>query len=555
MVRQKIPCGRRARRAAAVMFGLGLALAPVVAQAAEPAPAKPAPAAVAVTTADPAIDLGDLKLLLEPLTRAELELEATGWFTLLRAKVREVAEAELAVRRKNREIVALDKVKVEAKKVAAASAEVQDKAQDASAQGEAAKAEAAKKLAEANAKLAKSVEQTKKQEAASAAPAAAVPAATAPGAPGAGEAGAAPAAPVPVANDQEIMRRAVETAQKKAEQTGDTAAVVDKVVAASKEANVLSEVKELAEKAPAAAGETVAAAQSGSAPTSDVAADTAKTAGTLVSKVEEAAAAKSEVKVQLIDYSTQLGNERTAITDRLKLVLDELELKGGKAEDVRQYIAAVGGLKIDVADQTAAIARIKSWLLADEGGLRWARNLGIFLAYVVAAMVLAWIVRGVLDRTMRMAGVSSELLQNFIVGISGKVVVFMGILAGLSALEVNLAPLLAVIGAAGFVVAFALQGTLSNLASGLLIMVNEPFDVGDEVEVAGGIKGRIKEVTMFQTVILTEDKMVKIVPNNSIWGGVIINLTMGTVTHEDGTKDVDPADGVPPAAGSKPVAA
>ena len=53
------------------------------------------------------------------------------------------------------------------------------------------------------------------------------------------------------------------------------------------------------------------------------------------------------------------------------------------------------------------------------------------------------------------------------------------------------------IGAAGFVVAFALQGTLSNFASGLLIMVFKPFDVGDEVEVGGGIKGKVAHVSIF----------------------------------------------------------
>ena len=99
----------------------------------------------------------------------------------------------------------------------------------------------------------------------------------------------------------------------------------------------------------------------------------------------------------------------------------------------------------------------------------------------------------------------------------------------LSALEVNLAPLLAVIGAAGFVVAFALQGTLSNFASGLLIMVFKPFDVGDDVEVGGGIKGKVTHVTIFSTYIRTDDGITKIVPNDNIWKSVIVNETTGVV--------------------------
>ncbi len=103
-----------------------------------------------------------------------------------------------------------------------------------------------------------------------------------------------------------------------------------------------------------------------------------------------------------------------------------------------------------------------------------------------------------------------------------------GFLLALSALQVNLAPLLAVIGAAGFVVAFALQGTLSNFASGLLIMVFKP-DVGDYVEVGGGIKGKVTHVTIFSTYIRTDDGLVKIVPNDNIWKNVIVNETTGVV--------------------------
>ena len=100
--------------------------------------------------------------------------------------------------------------------------------------------------------------------------------------------------------------------------------------------------------------------------------------------------------------------------------------------------------------------------------------------------------------------------------------------ARLSALEINLTPLLTVIGAAGFVVAFALQGTLSNFASGLLIMAFKPFDVGDEVEVGSGIKGKVTHVTIFSTYIHSDDGLQKIVPNDTIWKNAIINETTRT---------------------------
>ncbi len=499
-------------RLGAVGIALGFSMMAATAAIADPAPADPAPAAApapkkpaARTVADPNIDVDDLKLLVEPLTKAELEIEADAWFGLLRAKVAEISDAELAVRRKNREIAALKQVKAAAQKVADASSKAEQQA-DTDPDSEAAKAAAAK-LAEANAKLAKSVEDSKK--AAATAPSATAPAAKAPAA----AAGAA---------DKEILKRAVETAQKTAAKTGDQTVVAEKVAAANKESAATKEVTTLAAQTPAANGQTTAApAAAGAAEPK---------AETLAAKTDKAAAAKSDVKVQLVDYSTKLGAERTAIVDRLKVVLDELDLVGGDSKAIRAYIAAVTGLKVEVSDYVATVARLKSWLTADEGGMRWARNFGLFFAYLIGSVILAKIVRAVLGRSMGMAAATSQLLRKFVIDMSGRAVIALGLLAGLSALEINLAPLLAVIGAAGFVVAFALQGTLSNLASGLLIMVNKPFDIGDQVEVGGDIKGSVEAVSIFSTMIITEEKTRKIVPNNTIWGGVIVNHTTGAAT-------------------------
>ena len=308
-----------------------------------------------------------------------------------------------------------------------------------------------------------------------------------------------------------------------------TAAKVEKVVAATeKEAAAADQIKTLAESAPAAAGSAVTATAIAPGAATAAVAATSKTAERLAEKADEATAAKTDVKVQLVDYSTQLMGERTALTDRLKLVLDKLEAKGGDGKPYRLYIASIGGIKIDVTDRTATLARISGWLTSEEGGLRVARDVGTFLAYIIGSIVVARIVRMILRRVMSGDHVTSQLLRDFIISSSGRVIVAVGFLLALSALEVNLAPLLAVIGAAGFVVAFALQGTLSNFASGLLIMVFKPFDVGDEVEVGGGIKGKVTHVTIFSTYIRTDEGLVKIVPNDNIWKSVIINQTTGS---------------------------
>jgi small conductance mechanosensitive channel len=483
------------------------------------------------TTKDPLIALDDLELLLAPMTKEETETEAKGWYSLLRAKEREITVAELNVRRKNREIAQLEKQKTAAADLAKATEEVKaatsDKDKEAAAQR---LAEARKTLTQTVATASKeTAKEEKKADAATAAmakqaDAAPPPAATVDSGTPAGDTKVAPAA-----SAKDVLQKAVESAAKKSEGTGDTAKAEKVVAASEKEAAAADEIKTLAESTPAAAGSAAAAnATAPGAATAAVAA-TSKTAERLAEKADEATAAKTDVKVQLVDYSTQLMGERTPLTDRLKLVLDKLEAKGGDGKLYRLYIASIGGIKIDVTDRTATLARISGWLSSEEGGLRIAREVGIFLAYIVGSILVARLVRLILGRVMSRANVTSQLLRDFVISASGRVIVAVGFLFALSALEVNLAPLLAVIGAAGFVVAFALQGTLSNFASGLLIMVFKPFDVGDEVEVGGGIKGWVTHVTIFSTYIRTDEGPVKIVPNDTIWKNVIVNQTTGIV--------------------------
>jgi small conductance mechanosensitive channel len=533
------------------VLGVGLASSSRAEDAATPA-ADAAPKAAAkeaepVTTKDPQIALDDLELLLEPMTAEEIGTEAKGWFALLQAKEREISVAELDVRRKNREIAQLEKQKSAAADLAKATEEVKaattDKDKEAAAQH---LADAQKNLAQTVATASKeSVKEEKKAEATTAAMAKQADAAPPPAA--ATDAGTAAAAVkvVPAADDKDVLQKAAETAAKKSEGTGDTAKVEKVVAASEKEAATADQIKSLAESAPAAAGTAVAAtAAPGAAPAA--VGDASKKAEKLAEKTEEATAAKTDVKVQLVDYSTQLMSERTALVDRLKVVLDKWEAKGGDAKAYRLYIASIGGIKIDVSDRTATMARISAWLTADEGGLRLARDLATFLGYIIGSIIVAWIVRMILRRVMAGSRVTSHLLRDFIIASSGRVIVLIGLLLGLSALEVNLAPLLAIIGAAGFVVAFALQGTLSNFASGLLIMTNKPFDVGDEVEVGGGIKGRVTRVSIFSTYIETDDGLMKIVPNDNIWKAVIVNQTTGVVKAPPAA-EAKPADATPTA--------
>jgi small conductance mechanosensitive channel len=531
-------------------LSFALSVGPQSASRAEDAAAPAAAAAKAaepVTTKDPQIALDDLELLLEPMTTEETETEAKGWYSLLRAKEREITAAELDVRRKNREIAQLEKQKTAAADLAKATEEVKAATSDKD------KEAAAQHLAEAQKNLAQTVQTTsketakedKKAEATTAAMTKQADAAPPPAATVDASASTSGVKVIAATSDKDVLQKAAESAAKKSESTGDTAKV-EKVVAATEKEAAADQIKTLAESTPAAAGSAVAATATGTA-TAAAVADTSKKAEKLAEKADEATAAKTDVKVQLVDYSTQLMGERTGLTDRLKLVLDKLEAKGGDGKPYRMYIASIGGIKIDVTDRTATLARVSGWFSSEEGGLRLAREVGTFLAYVIGSIIVARIVRMILRRVMSGDHVTSHLLRDFIISSSGRVIIAIGFLLALSALEVNLAPLLAVIGAAGFVVAFALQGTLSNFASGLLIMVFKPFDVGDDVEVGGGIKGKVTHVTIFSTYIRTDDGITKIVPNDNIWKSVIVNETTGVVKSPP-AGDAKPPESTPEAA-------
>ena len=98
-----------------------------------------------------------------------------------------------------------------------------------------------------------------------------------------------------------------------------------------------------------------------------------------------------------------------------------------------------------------------------------------------------------------------------------------GLLLLLAALGVNVTPLFAMIGGASFILAFAFQDTLGNLASGLMIMINRPFDEGDYV-VVGSTGGTVRSVSIVATTIMTPDNQVIVIPNKSVWGNVITNV-------------------------------
>lgn len=98
------------------------------------------------------------------------------------------------------------------------------------------------------------------------------------------------------------------------------------------------------------------------------------------------------------------------------------------------------------------------------------------------------------------------------------------VIASLAKLGVQTASFIAVLGAAGFAVGLALQGSLSNFAAGILILIFRPFKVGDVVTLSG-VTGRVEDIQIFNTILCSGDNVRYIVPNSQGTGGSIINMT------------------------------
>ena len=236
---------------------------------------------------------------------------------------------------------------------------------------------------------------------------------------------------------------------------------------------------------------------------------------------------QSKVKENLLENINKLREEQAALIDRFNVVLSALKNKGGNVEEYEKYVAAVSGLSMDIQaikDVGAFRILVWGWLKSSEGGLRWLKNIIFFLLTLLAFYILACFLGKITLRTVSASKKFSDLLKDFFVNIVRKTVMIIGIVVALSKLEVEIAPFIATLGVAGFVLGFALQGTLSNFASGLMILIYRPYDVGQIIETAG-VKGIVDSMNLVSTTIKTFDNQIVVIPNGEIWGGVITNVT------------------------------
>ncbi|MDX1403586.1 MAG: mechanosensitive ion channel family protein [Woeseiaceae bacterium] len=204
----------------------------------------------------------------------------------------------------------------------------------------------------------------------------------------------------------------------------------------------------------------------------------------------------------------------------------------------QQVLKATGEITTDVLDVGIMANLAKEWsvtigsLVASEGPRLLFRALLVVLILFIFYQFAKLVQKGV-ERALNASKLHlSHLLRRMILSTVRNLVVIFGILIAISQLGISLGPLLAGLGIAGFIVGFALQDTLSNFASGIMILLYRPFDVGDVVE-AGGVSGKVSHMSLVNTTFMTFDNQRLIVPNNAIWGAVITNLTAQTTRRVD----------------------
>ena len=150
--------------------------------------------------------------------------------------------------------------------------------------------------------------------------------------------------------------------------------------------------------------------------------------------------------------------------------------------------------------------------------------LGAFVIIVIGFWVAARVHHFVVKALSR-ARNFDEMLKGFFGSIAYYFVLTITLLAVLSQFGIQTTSLVAVIGAAGLAIGLALQGTLTNLAAGVMLLIFRPFQIGHHVLV-GGIEGTVKQLSLFWTELVTADNVQVIIPNGSVWGQALRNFSV-----------------------------
>ncbi|MEZ4695019.1 MAG: mechanosensitive ion channel [Rhodothermales bacterium] len=175
-----------------------------------------------------------------------------------------------------------------------------------------------------------------------------------------------------------------------------------------------------------------------------------------------------------------------------------------------------------------------SWINTDEittfAATQGLNILGAILILILGRIVAGW------ARRLTVKGLSKTSVDPMIAGFAGRavsiLVMVFAVIAVLNRFGIQTASIIAVVGAAGLAIGLALQGTLTNFAAGVMLLLFRPFKIGDFVD-TGGQKGTVRSMDLFTTALDTIDNRRIIVPNSEIYGHVIENFSHNEIRRAD----------------------
>lgn len=173
-----------------------------------------------------------------------------------------------------------------------------------------------------------------------------------------------------------------------------------------------------------------------------------------------------------------------------------------------------------------------SWLVTNQALLlSYAVNIVAAIAIIIVGMIIARMISNTVNKLMRARHIDATV-ADFLSALVRYGIIAFTLIAALGRVGVQTASVIAVLGAAGLAIGLALQGSLSNLAAGVLLVTFRPFRSGEYVDL-GGVAGTVLQVQIFSTTMRSADGRIIVVPNGKIIAGNIINFSREPVRRNE----------------------
>ena len=157
--------------------------------------------------------------------------------------------------------------------------------------------------------------------------------------------------------------------------------------------------------------------------------------------------------------------------------------------------------------------------------VNWALNLAAAIAIIIVGWIAARALAGLTRRLLSKRTQIDATIKPVFVSLVRYAVLMIAFIAAIAQIGIATTSILAVLGAAGLAIGLALQGTLSNVAAGVMLLLLRPLRVSEYIESDGGIAGTVREVGLFSTLLHSPDGLALFVPNAKLWGTTIKNYS------------------------------